>query len=643
MRRTWSAACWLGFLLPVGCAASPDGPTLAPIPPQYASARPWTRWWWFAADIQRPDVVRQLDWLAANGFGGVEIAFVYPYAGKQDAPRQPWLSAEWSSAVAFARQQATARGLGCDFTFGTLWPFGDSQVPVADGALVYGDAEAPLRMRLTWEHPQRGRVVDHLDRQALRRYGERIGAALGPALAGGGCGLFCDSWEVETKWIWTDGFAERFQQRHGYDVAPFVPELLLHPDVLYDYFALVSDLVLDEFYAPWTALCHELGATSRAQCGGAPADLLEAFARVDVPETEAILYEPGFARIPASSAALAGKPLVSAEAFTCLYGWKGWPGPGPHQGEEQVADLKLVADALFAHGTNLIVWHGLPFQAAGGERFYASVHVGPDSGFAAEIPAFNRYLQQVGAAMRRGRVATDVAVYLPVEDAWMAGEYPKELQFPWVWGQYELRYVAPAAELQGRQPLWIHGGFLRDARWQGGRLVAGQASFSSLYVDAEFVDLGSLRAIVLLAEQGLPLCLKRDPKEPGRTQHAEHAELVARLRALPNVRADFAALSLGPPMLRGEDLPAAWCREDGDGLTVFFAHPDCRGLKYPLAYGQSAREQELVRCVTVNAFGRDVALELRFRPQESLLVRIGRDGQVRLEDLVFRPKAPVRG
>jgi len=89
--------------------------------------------------------------------------------------------------------------------------------------------------------------------------------------------------------------------------------------------------------------------------------------------------------------------------------------------------------------------------------------------------------------------------------------------------------------------------------------------------------------------------------------------------------------------LRGEDLPDAWCREDGDGLTLFFANPDARALKYPLAYGQAAREQEIVRNVTIHAFGRDVAVELRFPPDQSLLLRVGRDGSVAFEDVGFVP------
>ena len=44
-------------------------------------------------------------------------------------------------------------------------------------------------------------------------------------------------------------------------------------------------------------------------------------------------------------------------------------GRSPHQGEEQIADLKLVCDALFAGGTNQIIWHGFPYNKVGSEIF----------------------------------------------------------------------------------------------------------------------------------------------------------------------------------------------------------------------------------------------------------------------------------
>src|SRR5262249_52343974 len=174
----------------------------------------------------------------------------------------------------------------------------------------------------------------------------------------------------------------------------------------YDYRTVIAEALLGEFYQEFAAICREHGAVSRVQCHGAPTDLLSAYAAVDIPESEAILFEPPFSRIAASAAALSGKLVVSAETFTCLYGFVTPTRLGPYRSwpKEQGADLKLLADALFAQGINQIVWHGMPFNGPGGRNeFYASVHVGPDAAFAAELPGFNAYLERVSSLLKLGR------------------------------------------------------------------------------------------------------------------------------------------------------------------------------------------------------------------------------------------------
>ncbi len=54
------------------------------------------------------------------------------------------------------------------------------------------------------------------------------------------------------------------------------------------------------FYKPFTKKSHELGALSRAQCSCAPCDIISAYAAIDAPESEALLYEPSFLNIVAS-------------------------------------------------------------------------------------------------------------------------------------------------------------------------------------------------------------------------------------------------------------------------------------------------------------------------------------------------------
>jgi len=51
----------------------------------YPDSRPWTRWWWFNVELREEDIKGQLDWVKASGFGGVELAFIYPLSRQPQA------------------------------------------------------------------------------------------------------------------------------------------------------------------------------------------------------------------------------------------------------------------------------------------------------------------------------------------------------------------------------------------------------------------------------------------------------------------------------------------------------------------------------------------------------------------------------
>ena len=635
-----SLLCSLLFCLGLIACTSSSQKSGEVIP--YESGKPYTRWWWFASKPDTVDIKYQLEWLKEQGFGGVEIAWIYPMHGDSTTARVGWLSPEWSDVVAYAKKTADALGLGCDYTYGTLWPFSEVGLPDEDGSRGFYDSISPINRTLTWEHPKKARILNHLDKHAFNRYAAKMNKGLEKAYKGSKSGVFVDSWEVETRHMWTAGLGEKFKERFGYAIEPLMDKLYQpgYEDVYYDYMSLVSDYVLYEFYQPFTENANNQGAFSRSQCGGAPADLLTAFMLVDVPETEAILYEPNYGRIPASAAALAGKPIVSSETFTCLYGWKPWGGKGPYQEQEQIADMRLIADALFANGVNQIFWHGMPYNKKGdtSNYFYASVHVGPNAFFKEQLKDFNQYMTTVSNYMKKGKVYSDVALYLPLEDSWMGVEYPDSLQMPWVWGEYELRYVWAPEYLKGYQPLWVNNKVLTESRLSDNRLHYGDHSFSALAVDVEYLDLAALKQVIRVAEAGVPVLMARQPKQPGKNKSVEYGELLKKLTALANVSSDPQQVLAEPPLVQGDDLPEFWCRQDGEDLYIFFATPAAKKLKYPLRYKQAFEDKGSVREIVIQTAVGPKPYTLNFAPNQSLLLKVKADGTIENVDIFFEAK-----
>src|SRR5687768_8817357 len=473
--------------------------------------------------------------MKSMNFGGVEIAWIYPlyrykdmYARSynrhypKDTTAQEWLSEDWSSVVEYAQSYADSIGLSCDFTFGSAWPVAGNNIDKEYRTRIYGDSTFQQLLTFSWEWPDTQYVINHLDSNAFNKFAEPVGEALKDALKGSKSALFTDSWEIKlngTNKIWTPGFERTFRETFGYDIIPYMETGIdSFPDVRYDYMLHLDDYVTNGFYKPYVKKCRELGAWSRVQCLGAPADVMTTYSLVDIPETEAMLNNPNYSRIVSSSACLSSKYMVSSETFTCMYGF-----PATYLRQEQTADLKMVADAMFAQGVNQHIYHGTPYNPIGSDTidFFATTYFGPGGSLEPELPAFNSYMEKVSGIMQKGKTYTDVAVYIPYEDGVMKGPYPKERQRVWVWGEYELRYIHPPKETEGYHPLWINRHFLENAEFQNGKLTVGDAAFSLLYIDVQFMDIRALKRVLQLAKQGLPVCLKQHPKQPGRNKSSD--------------------------------------------------------------------------------------------------------------------------
>ena len=622
----------------------------------YASSKPGVRWWWFATEIKEKDIAYQLDWLKANHFGGVEIAWVYPlyryqrmYARKYDrhypidTSAQEWLSDEWVSRLAYTKRYADSIGLFCDFTFGSAWPVASDQIGPELSTKIYGDSNFRQTLTFAWSWPDTLLVIDHLNKEAFAQFAEPICKALEGPLKGNKSALFTDSWEIKlnaTNKIWTDGFDRFFKDQFGYDILPYMDRGLdSFPDVRYDYMMLLDSMVRANFYQPYVEKCKELDAISRVQCLASPTDVMTTYAMVDVPETESMLNNPNYSLIVSSAAALSSKPIVSSESFTCMYGF-----PATYLRKEQVADLKMVADAMFAKGVNQHFYHGFPYNPKGVDSidFFATTYFGPSGSLEPELPKFNDYVQKVSSIMRQGSTYSDIAVYIPFEDGIMKGAYPKARQRVWVWGQYEMRYIDVPEETKAYNPLWINRHFLEKARVEQGQLKVGDLSFSVLYVDVNFLDESALDRIIELAQSGLKICLKQMPIQPGKRKSADFQKKLVKLFALDQVSSDLHFVLDKKPLIEAESMPAYWARKQADGsLIIFLAQSKSKDLEYPIYSGQSLMEDTEHIEITFNYLGNSLNKQIAFEPYQSVAVKLTSSGELQYLDVAYVPPHPI--
>lgn len=584
----------------------------------YKTTKPATRWWWFADGIKHEDIAFQLDWLKENGFGGVEIAWVYPLPDSKAAPK--WLSQEWSDAVAFAKHYSSRIGLFCDFTFGSLWPFGGSIVDESMSSRDFSGL-SPQRLRKSWEGGEHF-ILNHLSKDALEKYSQKMTLAMKDALEGEKSGLFCDSWEVKPEGLWSEGLDQQFKSEFGYDISQFADSLVDMPEMLYDYRKFIAKVVNEQFYKPFSDMAHKNNCFTRIQAHGSPTNLLDSYACADVPESEAILFDPHFSQFAASSAALSGKNIVSSETFTCLYGWKGYPGPGQCQFEEDIEDLRMLADALFANGVNMIFWHGCPYNPdEGNNSFYASVHVGQKGSLAPHLKPFNAYMENVSNLMRQGKPFFDCACYLPMEDNWMKGEVDQDQKRPSAQYHWELHYQKFPKELDGFRPCWVSGEFLKKAVVCDRKTVIGTQSFDFLYIDCDYLDFQSLWEILRLAKDGAQIIMPCQPEEPGFIQHERYDQILVELKKLPNVSENIGFV----PFVKCSKKLEFWVRDLGGRLVVFVANPSSVDISYPLDYKQSERAEAVKLDAQFNCFGKDIKVCLEFEKNRPLLVTLNKE------------------
>lgn len=280
-----------------------------------------------------------------------------------------------------------------------------------------------------------GLVIDHFSRDAVKHYLERFDKAFAGSSTPFPATFFNDSYEVYGA-NWTPRLLEEFAGRRAYRLEEKLPELLGYVDdgnrTLADYRETLGELLYENFTCQWHDWANKHGVKVRNQAHGSPANLLDIYAAVDIPEIEGfglsdfnikgLRTDPGFTRkndsdvsmlkYASSAAHVMGKPLTSSETFTWL----------TEHFRTSLSQMKPDLDLMFTCGVNHVFFHGSCYYPQDaqwpGWRFYASVDMTPNNPIWRDAPALMGYIERSQSFLQYGKPDNDFLVYLPVRDMW---------------------------------------------------------------------------------------------------------------------------------------------------------------------------------------------------------------------------------
>ena len=462
-----------------------------PLPTATREARPGLRWWWLGSAVDKQDLTWNLEQYAKAGAGAVEITPIYGVQGN-DKNDIPYLSPKWMDMLRYTEAENNRLDIETDMATGTGWPFGGPWVPLREAACkaVFVDTivsastdiksidflvpqkerpystfrlaksfavkEQPDKQRVIALYEGRtrkmveraapggeGYVIDHFDSTAVAHYLAHIDSAFTASNTPFPHTFFNDSYE-EHKADWTPTLFDEFKKRRGYSLEDCIDKLVdRDPQVVSDYRETLGDLLLTNFTRQWTAWAHRHGAITRNQAHGSPANLIDCYGAVDIPEIEGfgitdfgikgLRKDPGMTRpnfsdlsmlkYAPSAAHITGKKYTSSETFTWL----------TEHFRTSLSQMKPDMDLMFCAGVNHMFFHGTAYSPKDdpwpGWRFYASIDMSPTNSIWRDAPELMKYITRCQTYLQWGQPDNDFLVYLPVRDMWRDNREKLLMQF----------------------------------------------------------------------------------------------------------------------------------------------------------------------------------------------------------------------
>ncbi len=628
-------------------------------------AKPWTRWWWPGSAVDKASLTYQLEKLAAAGIGGVEITPIYGAKGSE-ARYIDFLTPKWMEMLEHTGREAKRLGLGVDMATGTGWPFGGPWIDEANALqrVILKDGKLtgePSKMMVKRAAPgNEGLVVDPYSTDALKRYLAPFDQAFAQFPRDLIRSQFHDSFEYFNA-SWTAQLPEVFRAMHGYDVQQFAVELTtrnasdvttIDRDTLArvksDYRDTLAKLHLD-YLRTWVEWSHEKGFLVRNQSHGAPANVFDLYATVDIAETEIFgstpfpipglrrnrdeirtgneqdLPEPLVVRMASSAAHVTGHKYTSSESATWLRDhWK-----------ESLAYVKPELDRILADGVNHIFYHGTVFSPQDapwpGWLFYASTQFQPNNTWWEDFGALNRYIARVQSVLQSGKPDNDILLYWPLADVWDNADGLMKMlgvhDVKWLTEQPVGKIAAQLME-QGYCFDYISDALLQQTKVEAGALATPGSRYSVIVVPAtRRMPVATLQKLGDLARAGAKVIFEKLPEDvPGygrlEARRAEFKSALTKLGDRAVVNADL--LAVLPSYARREALADAGLSfirraNELNGHSYFVANLTSKPFDGQVALNTKATAVRILDPLTGRA-GSAAKGRLQLAPGESLLL-----------------------
>ncbi|MDN3687174.1 glycosyl hydrolase [Cyclobacterium jeungdonense] len=386
-----------------------------------------------------------------------------------------------------------------------------------------------------------GFTLDHYSKESVKNYLSHFEEAFKENFPGIRA-FYNDSFEVYGA-DFTENFFQYFLEKRGYDLRNHLPELLTEESNEFssrlksDYRETINDMLLENFTGQWTDWANSHGKLTKNQAHGSPGNLLDLYARVDIPEGETfgssyfpipgirrdsadirnVDPDPIMLKFASSAAHLTGNNLVSTETFTWL---------GEHF-KSAFSQAKPELEQAFLAGINHMFYHGVTYSPQEvdfpGWLFYASLNLNTHNSLWPHFKGFNSYIQRVQSVLQSGTPDNELLMYWPVYDVWADPEGLSKMLT--VHGIDE--WLHPTPFYKGSKMLMENGfglDFVSDALIQNlqvsdGQLLSANGKYRSQVLvvpKLTYMPVTTLESILSLAEEGAKVVFQQVPTDvPG--------------------------------------------------------------------------------------------------------------------------------